>query len=69
MLYVLAAANGKLSWLSRWLFLAGTLLFCGSLYLKALTGWTSASTFAPVGGLCFIAGWLLIALANIYLRK
>ena len=42
-----------------WLFLAGTLLFSGSLYIMALTGarWWGALT--PLGGVCFLAGWAL----------
>ena len=46
---------------SGWLFLAGTVLFSGSLYLLALTGvrWLGAVT--PVGGLAFLAGWLCLA--------
>jgi uncharacterized membrane protein YgdD (TMEM256/DUF423 family) len=44
-----------------WFFVAGTLLFSGSLYLLALGGprWLGAVT--PVGGLCFIAGWAVLA--------
>ena len=44
-----------------WLFLAGTVLFSGSLYLLSLTGarWLGAVT--PFGGLAFLAGWLLFA--------
>ncbi|NUQ00991.1 MAG: DUF423 domain-containing protein [Armatimonadetes bacterium] len=46
------------------LFLAGTLLFSGSLYLLVLTntGWFGAIT--PLGGLCFIAGWVTLAYAG-----
>ncbi len=46
-----------------WLFVAGTLLFSGSLYLLCLTGrrWLGAVT--PFGGLAFIAGWVCLALA------
>jgi len=44
-----------------WLFLAGTVVFSGSLYLLAVTGarWLGAVT--PLGGLCFLAGWLSLA--------
>ena len=44
------------------LFLGGTLLFSGSLYLLALTGtrWWGAVT--PVGGLLFLGGWGCLAL-------
>jgi len=46
---------------SGWLFVAGTVLFSGSLYLLALTGeqWFGAVT--PVGGLLFLAGWMWLA--------
>lgn len=45
------------------LMLIGILLFSGSLYLLALTGsgWLGAMT--PVGGLSFIAAWILLAVA------
>jgi len=46
-----------------WLFVAGTVLFSGSLYLLAVTGvrWLGAVT--PLGGVAFIAGWLCLAWA------
>jgi uncharacterized membrane protein YgdD (TMEM256/DUF423 family) len=44
-----------------WLFLAGTILFSGSLYLLALTGARGLGAVTPLGGLCFLAGWLLLA--------
>lgn len=45
-----------------WLFVAGTALFSGSLYLLALTGarWWGAVT--PIGGVLFLAGWLSLAI-------
>ena len=42
-------------------FLAGIILFSGSLYLLALTGITILGAITPIGGLCFIAGWALLA--------
>ncbi len=50
----------------RWsgvLFLAGILLFSGSLYVLALSGvkWLGAVT--PFGGTCFLAGWLVLAIS------
>jgi len=56
-------AGGQGGWLrgARWLFLAGTLLFCGTLYLKAFGLSESATALAPMGGTSFILGWLLIA--------
>jgi uncharacterized membrane protein YgdD (TMEM256/DUF423 family) len=44
-------------------FLAGIVLFSGSLYVLALTGLHVAAFFTPVGGLCFIVGWILLAWA------
>lgn len=44
-------------------FLAGIVLFSGSLYVLALTGLHVAAFFTPVGGLCFMAGWVLLAWA------
>jgi uncharacterized membrane protein YgdD (TMEM256/DUF423 family) len=45
---------------SGWLFILGTLLFSGSLYMVSLAGvrWMGAVT--PIGGLAFIAGWILL---------
>jgi uncharacterized membrane protein YgdD (TMEM256/DUF423 family) len=42
-------------------FMAGILLFSGSLYLLALTGTPILGVITPIGGLCFIAGWALLA--------
>jgi len=57
-----------------WLMIAGIILFSFSLYAlatKSLTGIDSWSSWlgplTPIGGLCFIAAWLLLALA--ILRK
>jgi uncharacterized membrane protein YgdD (TMEM256/DUF423 family) len=44
-----------------WLFVAGTILFSGSLYLLSLTGVRGLGAVTPFGGLCFLAGWLLFA--------
>jgi uncharacterized membrane protein YgdD (TMEM256/DUF423 family) len=69
-----ALALFVVAWLSRernsvlvsragWLFCLGVMLFCGSLYGLALSGirWLGAVT--PLGGLAFIAGWLLLGWA------
>jgi len=42
-------------------FLAGIVLFSGSLYLLALTGLHAAVLVTPVGGVCFVVGWTLLA--------
>ena len=48
-----------------WLFLAGILLFSGSLYLMVLTGARALGAITPLGGLSLIAGWVALALAPI----
>jgi len=47
------------------LFLAGTLLFSGSLYALALTGVRALGAITPIGGLCFIMGWIAMAAAAV----
>jgi uncharacterized membrane protein YgdD (TMEM256/DUF423 family) len=44
-----------------WLLTAGILIFSGSLYLLAVTGVRTLGAITPIGGLCFIAAWLLLA--------
>lgn len=49
--------------LAAWAFLAGVVIFSGSLYLLVLTGnrWLGAIT--PIGGVAFLIGWVLLAIA------
>lgn len=56
-------------WLGRaaWLFVAGIAGFSGSLYLLACRDLLSfpvawAGPVTPLGGLCFLTGWILLAL-------
>jgi uncharacterized membrane protein YgdD (TMEM256/DUF423 family) len=42
-------------------FLAGIVIFCGSLYVLALSGLTWLGMVTPIGGLLFLAGWLQLA--------
>jgi uncharacterized membrane protein YgdD (TMEM256/DUF423 family) len=49
-------------WAGR-LFIAGTVLFSGSLYALALSGVPSFGMVTPFGGVAFIAGWICLALA------
>jgi uncharacterized membrane protein YgdD (TMEM256/DUF423 family) len=44
-----------------WLFVAGTLIFSGSLYLLTLTGMRWLGAITPLGGLAFILGWAALA--------
>jgi uncharacterized membrane protein YgdD (TMEM256/DUF423 family) len=44
-----------------WLFVVGTILFSGSLYVLTLTGVRALGAVTPFGGLAFILGWLALA--------
>lgn len=54
---------GLASW-AGWFFVAGTMLFSGSLYAMALSGVRALGAITPLGGVCFILGWLVLALAG-----
>ncbi len=43
-----------------WCFLIGIIVFSGSLYIYALTGLKWLGAITPVGGVAFLAGWLLL---------
>jgi len=61
-----AAAWGWTQWQARViavggaLFVAGILIFSGSLYLLAFTGWRWSGAITPLGGLMFLAGWICL---------
>ena len=44
-----------------WLFVIGIVFFSGSLFLMAFTGMRWLGAITPIGGVAFIAGWLLLA--------
>lgn len=44
-----------------WLLFAGIVIFSGSLYLLAVTGVRMLGAITPIGGVCFIAAWVLLA--------
>lgn len=48
---------------SGWLFVAGTVVFSGSLYVLSLTGVRWLGAITPIGGVAFLAGWLCLAWA------
>lgn len=53
------------AWLraSGWLFAAGLLLFCGSLYALALGAPRQLGLVTPFGGAAFVLGWLALIVA------
>lgn len=54
---------GGLSVAAGWCFVGGIAVFSGSLYLLAFTGMRWLGAITPIGGVLFIAGWVLLALA------
>jgi uncharacterized membrane protein YgdD (TMEM256/DUF423 family) len=57
-------ANALLSW-SGWMMLIGIILFSGSLYVMTLTKISILGAITPLGGLSFLAAWILIIVAAI----
>ena len=55
------AQPSRLLTASAVLFAAGIVLFSGTLFLRALTVLAWVAPITPLGGICFIAGWLLLA--------
>ena len=49
--------------LAAFAFILGIFLFCGSLYLLALSGITWLGAITPLGGTAFLAGWLALMIA------
>lgn len=66
-LALFAAAWGLARWNHRAisvagiLFIIGMVLFCGSIYVHALTGVTWLSALTPLGGTALLTGWLCLA--------
>jgi uncharacterized membrane protein YgdD (TMEM256/DUF423 family) len=65
---LIVSVTPRLGWLTsssaNWvcaLLLAGIIVFSGSLYALAVTGVRALGAITPIGGLCFIAGWFLLA--------
>lgn len=61
---ILALSRGGVSWGVRigWVFAVGLLLFCGSLYHKAIwPGPFPIPYVTPLGGMTLIVAWLLVA--------
>jgi uncharacterized membrane protein YgdD (TMEM256/DUF423 family) len=56
----LACHRARLVW-AAWLLIAGLLLFSGSLYLLALIGERWLGALTPIGGVAFVAAWLVLA--------
>jgi len=68
-LAILAAAallpriDGRAVLIAGWSFMAGIVLFSGSLYALALSGVTTLGAITPIGGVAFLVGWISLAVA------
>jgi uncharacterized membrane protein YgdD (TMEM256/DUF423 family) len=58
---VLAKVDGMAIQAAGWCFVAGILVFSGSLYALVLTGHRWLGAVTPIGGLLLIAGWVALA--------
>jgi uncharacterized membrane protein YgdD (TMEM256/DUF423 family) len=59
----LAGRAGFVRAAAAWLMLAGTVLFCGSIYARALGVAPGIVGVAPYGGVAFMVGWLAFAVS------
>lgn len=55
--------NSNLLHYAGGLFFAGIVFFSGSLYALTLTGQKWFGPITPIGGVCFIVGWVLVIIA------
>ncbi|GGA33332.1 DUF423 domain-containing protein [Paenibacillus physcomitrellae] len=46
-----------------WLMIGGILLFSGSLYALSLSGVRKLGAITPIGGVLFLAAWILVVIA------
>lgn len=56
------AAGSLMTW-SGWLMLIGIILFSGSLYVLSVTQIKVLGAITPLGGVSFLAAWVLLILA------
>ena len=57
------ALHGGTSRLASFLIVTGIVFFSGSLYVMALTNVRWLGAITPIGGLCFLAGWVCLFVA------
>jgi uncharacterized membrane protein YgdD (TMEM256/DUF423 family) len=59
----LTGRAGRLRAAAAWLMLGGTVLFCGSIYARALGAAPGIVGIAPYGGVSFMIAWLAFAVS------
>jgi uncharacterized membrane protein YgdD (TMEM256/DUF423 family) len=60
---IMGRTGGWLIQTAGWAFVAGIVLFSGSLYVLAISGITMLGAITPIGGLAFLIGWACLAFA------
>ncbi|AIQ46168.1 membrane protein [Paenibacillus sp. FSL R7-0273] len=58
----------RLRW-AGWLLIAGIVLFSGSLYVLSISGISMLGAITPLGGVCFIAGWICLAVEAFFRKQ
>ncbi len=61
--------GGRFGVFAGWFFIAGIVLFSGSLYTLAVSGVGWIGMITPFGGMCFLAGWLALFAAALKIKK
>lgn len=61
--WALSQWQNSLTTAAGWCFVAGILIFSGSLYILSLTNTPWLGAITPIGGLAFIAGWGCLIIA------
>lgn len=56
--------GGKTLWTAGWMFLAGVVVFSGSLYALSITGLTRWGVVTPFGGVLFLIAWVLLGIGT-----
>ncbi|WP_262690954.1 DUF423 domain-containing protein [Kordiimonas aestuarii] len=70
--FVAFRTEGEMPGRAAFAFFIGTVLFSGTLYMRALMGPGSLGPFhwlTPIGGLCLMAGWVMLAMAALEMRE
>jgi uncharacterized membrane protein YgdD (TMEM256/DUF423 family) len=62
-------SNERLVRAVGWLFTSGIVIFSGSLYALAITNVKILGAITPLGGVCFLSGWALLAAATLRISQ
>ena len=61
--WLVSRGGGTAATVSGWAFVAGIVLFSGSLYVMTLTGIRGLGAVTPIGGVAFLVGWAAVVVA------